>query len=115
MKQSNTTCSNEQSIPLTIDMLKNTIELINKYEDPIKKFIRDKGFDPDNGDLLLMPDIPQYAKYRSITHENVRYSPYLECPILMKKPPSILDSLPIITLQEDELSIGDKDHEENGK
>ena len=63
--------------------LKELLKIVDswwKENDPIKQFIRDQGFNPDNGDFLLLPlDFEP-----KIEHPNVKYHRFVECPCLIR-------------------------------
>ena len=63
-------------------LFKEAEELQKK--DPIYKFMKESGFDPDKGDLLIIPE-----KYKQLfglrEHPLVRVSSYIPQPVLIKK------------------------------
>ena len=70
---------------LNMEELKKAMERIAPYlKDPIRELMIKEGFDPDNGDFLVIPDNPEYAMFKNIEHPNIRKSPYVPQPILVK-------------------------------
>ena len=66
------------------EKIKFANSLIEKVlaDDPIRRYIKDQGFDPDDGDLLLLP----FDFEPKIEHSNVKYHRLVECPCLIKCP-----------------------------
>ena len=71
------TNSNAQNDTLTLDTLKEMSALLDRYDEPYAKFMRSEGFDPKNGDVLILPwelrsEAPKYVMFsRTIKHGGV--------------------------------------------
>jgi len=98
---------------LNIEELQKLMGKIAPYlKDPIKEFMIKEGFNPDNGDLLIIPDNPEYAMFKNMEHPNIRKSPYTTHPMLVKNKISQWSWVFETDPPEDEWSIGDEDHDE---
>lgn len=66
-------------------MLKKLIKIVKEIEakDPIKKMLRDNGFSPENGDLIVLPDT---WKIKDVKHPNLVFSAFTDKPFMLKKP-----------------------------
>ena len=64
--------------------LKEILKIVDswKQNDPVKQFIKENGFDPDAGDILILPSDFELK----IEHPNVKYSQFISCAALLKKP-----------------------------
>jgi hypothetical protein len=63
--------------------------------DIIERFLISQGYDPDNGDVLMLPESYQRM---GIKHKNVIYNPLIEQPMLVKKP-SLFEGLPLALVE----------------
>lgn len=86
-----TTSCDGYPIQLNIEILEKVMKLIEKYdkEDPIKKFIFDNGFDPNEGDLLVMP-LGYKSKWWT-NHPNLIFSPFVNKIFIIKRPAFTMD------------------------
>ena len=66
---------------LNADMVEAASKLLDHLGegDPIEDLLRNNGFSPENGDILIMP-----GEQKSIRHPNVVFSQYIDEPMLMK-------------------------------
>ena len=80
---------------LNADMVDAVSRLLDHLGDgdPIEDLLRNNGFSPENGDILIMP-----GEQKSIRHPNVVFSTFFDGPILMKKPEFTI--LPKMTIEE---------------
>ncbi|MFX0181977.1 MAG: hypothetical protein ACFE95_02745 [Candidatus Hodarchaeota archaeon] len=85
------TSCDDHPAQLNVEMLEKVTKLIEKCgEDPIKKFIRDNGFDPDNGDLLVCPLKYKPKDWINLGHSNLVFSSFADDAFIMKNPVSFV-------------------------
>lgn len=102
---STSTTASGNPMELNLDLLKDAIDRIVELDknDPIKKILRDNGFNPDNGDMLVLPE--KYKKF-DCYHPNLGFSIFIETPILIKRPFPIFRTVGTHVELEDKLFTG---------
>lgn len=78
------TTASTTSEPLTVDAIREAIAHIQALgEGPIRRYMRDKGFDPENGGMLVLPEsmrnqfgqfgAPRYVKFSAIVQNGLMF------------------------------------------
>ena len=70
---------------LNENMLNDLMRMKNEIDrfDPIKRYLLDNGFSPDNGDVIILPET---WNTDNIQHPNLVFDQFIDKPIMVKKP-----------------------------
>ena len=72
--------------PLTVDKLQEAIDLMKTINgEPILQFMLEKGFNPDDGDVIIFPEAVR-EHTGGVQPDYVKFSPIVDNVYLMRKP-----------------------------